>query len=81
MLALAGANWLTGGSWWSFWPIALWSVAFFAHYLVHKARSVDEHWVDERTVDLRSKSYDASHIDSIAERYDLKAPEESAKPK
>jgi hypothetical protein len=27
---------------------------------------VDESWVEERTADLRSKSYDASHIDVIA---------------
>lgn len=36
------------------------------HYLIHKARTVDESWVEERTVDLRSKSYDAGHIDQIA---------------
>lgn len=36
------------------------------HYLIHKARNVDERWVEERTEDLRSKSYDASHIDRIA---------------
>jgi hypothetical protein len=27
---------------------------------------VDERWADERTADLRSKSYDAGHIDTIA---------------
>ena len=36
------------------------------HYLIHKARTVDETWVEERTADLHSKSYDASHIDRIA---------------
>jgi hypothetical protein len=36
--------------------------------MVCKARSVDESWVSERTADLRSKSYDASHIDDIAKR-------------
>jgi hypothetical protein len=35
------------------------------HYLVHKTRAVDERWVDERTADLHSKSYDAGHIDRI----------------
>jgi 2TM domain len=68
--ALALANWLGGGPWWSFWPIAAWGVVFGVHYLVHKARTADERWVEERTADLRSKSYDASHIDSIAERYE-----------
>jgi hypothetical protein len=36
------------------------------HYLIYKARSVDENWVEERTADLHSKSYDAGHIDQIA---------------
>ena len=61
------ANVLTGGGWWTFWPLAVWSVALAVHYLVHKTRTVDDAWVEERTADLRSKSYDASHIDRIAE--------------
>lgn len=28
---------------------------------------MDESWAEERTQDLRSKSYDAAHIDKIAE--------------
>lgn len=36
------------------------------HYLIHKSRTVDESWVEERTADLHSKSYDAGHIDRIA---------------
>ncbi len=54
-----------GGGWWTFWPLAAWSVLFGAHYLVHKARTVDDAWVEERTDDVRSKSYDAGHIDTI----------------
>jgi len=61
------ANVLTGDGWWSFWPLSVWSVAFAVHYLVHKTRTVDDAWVEERTADLHSKSYDASHIDRIAE--------------
>lgn len=63
---LIAANWATGGGWWSFWPLAVWSVALGAHYLIYKSRTVDEKWADERTADLRSKSYDAGHIDVIA---------------
>ena len=36
------------------------------HYLVHKTATVDEDWVEERTANLHSKSYDAHHIDQIA---------------
>ena len=68
-MALALANWLSGPPWWSFWPIAAWSVAFTVHYMVHKARTTDDRWARERAADLRSKSYDASHIDSIRKRY------------
>lgn len=65
---LTAVNWITGGGWWSFWPVGAWSVALGVHYLVWKARTVDESWAEERTADLRSKSYDASHIDDIAGR-------------
>lgn len=63
---LTGANWYTGAPWWSFWPLAAWGVVLAVHYLIYKARSVDEAWVEERTADLHSKSYDAGHIDQIA---------------
>jgi hypothetical protein len=61
-------NWATGGGWWSFWPLLVWGVVLGAHYLIHKTRTVGEGWAEERAADLRSKSYDASHIDSIIER-------------
>jgi hypothetical protein len=64
--ALIAANWATGGRWWSFWPLAVWGVALGVHYLIYKSRTVDERWAEARTADLRSKSYDASHIDAIA---------------
>lgn len=63
---LSTANWMIGGAWWSFWPLALWGVALAAHYLVRKASSVDEHWVDEHTAQVHAKSYDVDHIDRIA---------------
>lgn len=65
--ALITANWHTGAPWWSFWPLAAWGVLLAVHYLVHKSRTVDESWVAERTADLHSKSYDAGHIDQIAD--------------
>lgn len=55
----------TGAPWWSFWPLAAWGVVFAVHFLVHKSRTVDESWIEERTADLHSKSYDAGHIDRI----------------
>ena len=78
--ALIAANWLTGTPWWSFWPLAAWGVVLAVHYLVHKSRTVDEIWVEERTADLHSKSYDAHHIDTIAGRDDAKLPPGPAQP-
>jgi hypothetical protein len=63
------ANVFVGASWWAFWPLAGWSVILLAHYLVFRARRVDERWVEERTDDVRSKSYDRAHMDSIESRY------------
>lgn len=50
-----------------------------AHYLVHKTATVDEDWVEERTADLHSKSYDAHHIDQIAADRGGKAPDREKK--
>jgi putative exporter of polyketide antibiotics len=75
-------NAFVGEGWWSFWPLGAWGVVLGVHYLLHKARRVDEAWVKERTDDLRSKSYDAGHIDTI--KKDAAAgpsdPERSARP-
>jgi len=81
VVALAGSNWLTGGGWWSFWPLAVWGVALAVHFLIYKSRVADELWAETRAADVHSKSYDASHIDSIAERYEAKsaAPEGQGK--
>jgi hypothetical protein len=54
-------------------------VLLTVHYLFHKTGTVDEDWVEERTANLHSKSYDAHHIDSIAGRNSGK-PEQTNKP-
>ena len=71
---LIAVNWAIGGGWWSFWPLAVWGVALGVHYLIYKSRTVDERWAEARTADLRSKSYDASHIDAIAREHGTDAP-------
>ena len=47
----------------------LWAFVLGAHYLIFKSKRVDERWAEERTEDVRSKAYDAAHIDSIEKRY------------
>jgi type VI protein secretion system component VasK len=66
---LHGVNAYTGAPWWAFWPLVAWGAILLAHYLVYRARRVDERWVKERTDDVRSKSYDRAHMDSIRARH------------
>ena len=55
--------------WWAFWPLVVWGIALAVHYLIYKSRRVSDRWVEERTDDLRSRSYDRAHIDSIETRF------------
>jgi MFS family permease len=63
-LALAAAT-----DWrWLYWVPAGWGVLLLAHYLIYKASTVDQNWVDRRTEELRIKSYDRSQIEGIRDR-------------
>jgi len=65
--ALTAANVYTGAPWWAFWPLLVWGFAVTIHFLVYRATTIDDAWVEERTVDLRLRSYDLGHIDTIHE--------------
>lgn len=67
---LTAANVATGAPWWAFWPFIVWTVALAVHYLVYKTTTIDKDWVEIRADELREKSYDRGHIDSIASRYE-----------
>lgn len=64
---LAAINIYTGPPWWTFWPLLVWGFVLLLHFLFHRARAVDEAWVEERTQEVRSRSYDVSHMDEIRE--------------
>ena len=66
-------NVVIGGGWWAFWPLSVWGVVFFLHLCFVRAVYVDDEWVNDRTDDLRTKSYDLSHIDDIDGRYNTGA--------
>ncbi len=74
-VGLTAANVVTGAPWWAFWPLAIWGMALLVHYLVYKTSTVDDAWVDARVADLRSKSYDLSHIDDIKRQPSGAGPE------
>lgn len=62
-------NVLIGGGWWAFWPVFVWALIYFLHLCLVQATNVNEEWVDERTDELRLRSYDLGHIDDIENRY------------
>lgn len=64
---LTAINVYTGPPWWAFWPLVVWGLLLMLHFLYHRTQAVNEAWVDERTQDVRSKSYDLGHIDDIRE--------------
>jgi hypothetical protein len=70
-VALA-VEWLAGADWPLFWPILIWSVALAMHYFLANALDAndDDDWIEERTLDLRSRSYDFDHIRDIEKRID-----------
>ena len=61
-------NVIIGGGWWSFWPLCAWGLALSLHFFYYKSITVDEAWVQERTEDMRLRSYDLGHIHDIEER-------------
>ncbi|OFX00371.1 MAG: hypothetical protein A3D94_22245 [Alphaproteobacteria bacterium RIFCSPHIGHO2_12_FULL_66_14] len=67
-LGLTAINIATGRPWWAMWPLLATGLALGLHYILFKAFTVDEQWVEERVQDLTLKSYDRSHIESIRER-------------
>jgi hypothetical protein len=67
---LTALNVYLGRPWWAVWPLLAWGVVLAVHWLIWRARTVDDRWVDARTEELWLKSYDRSHIDGIRERGD-----------
>ena len=64
---LTGVNVYMGAPWWAVWPLVAWGLLLMVHFLFYRTESVDDDWVEERTLELRSKSYDMGHIDDIRE--------------
>ena len=68
---LTAINLFTGKPWWALWPLLVTGLVFTIHYLIFKASTVDDAWVEERAADLFDKSYDQGHIDWIAGRHEM----------
>lgn len=68
--AALAAELLAGADWPLFWPILVWSAVLGLHYFLANALDVDQAWVEERTADVRARSYDFDHIRDIEQRID-----------
>jgi len=68
MAALIITNIYIGSGWWTFWPMCAWTIVFAFHFFYYKSITIDEAWVEERTDDMRLRSYDLSHIHDIENR-------------
>jgi hypothetical protein len=73
-LGLTAVNVVLGRPWWALWPLLATGIVFGVHYMLFKAFTVDERWVEERARDLTIKSYDRSQIESIRERQRRRDP-------
>jgi hypothetical protein len=68
---------------WLYWVPLVWSLLLLVHYLFYKARTIDDRWVEERTDELRLKSYDRDHIETIRSnqgRDEVRSGEPSRRP-
>jgi 2TM domain len=68
---LTVVNVYTGKPWWALWPLLITGFVYMVHYLIYKASTVDDAWVDERAADLYDKSYDQGHISAIAGQHEM----------
>lgn len=68
---LTAINIYMGKPWWALWPLLVTGFIFLVHYLIFKASTVDEAWVDDRAADLYDKSYDQGHIRTIAGYHEM----------
>jgi hypothetical protein len=77
VVGLFVSDYFTPGRPWFHWPAMAWGAVMLAHYLYCKSMQVahDEAWADERSRDLRMKSYDLGHIRAI-----LRSPKKYGEP-
>ena len=54
---------------WLYWVALGWGSLLLLHYLIYTAAAIDQRWVDERTEELRLRSYDRDQIQSIRSRH------------
>ena len=61
---------LIGGNWWHFWPMMTWTVLLAIHYFIASSLAIDEDWAADKSIDVRTSSYDFGHIYDIDKRFE-----------
>ena len=51
-----------------FRPTGTWASALVLHYFVASSYDLERAWIDERTAEIRGRSYDFDHIENIEQR-------------
>ena len=51
--------------WGTFWIMLSWGMVFGVHFMVFRAQTVDERWVQERTIFDVQRPWDTGHIQEI----------------
>ena len=73
-----------GSPWWALWPTLVSGVVLMIHVCIVKSIVIDEEWVEDRAMELRSHSYDFDHMTDLEKRivesdFSVVPPEERAK--
>lgn len=53
-----------------FWLPFAWGILAAVHFFVVATLTVDEAWTEERTLDVKIRSYDLGHMEDIRERHE-----------
>ncbi len=72
-------NWAMGRPWWAIWVVVATVLVLGLHFLVYKAMTIDDAWVDARAEEIHVKSYDRGHIQEMSERRGLTTPADRIK--
>jgi uncharacterized membrane protein len=68
-----------GRPWWAIWVVIVTVLMLGLHFLVYKAMTIDDAWVDARAEEIHVKSYDRGHIQEMSERRGLTTPADRIK--
>ena len=55
--------WLNG--WATFWPMIVWSGLFGCHFMIFKAQTTTDQWVEQRVIFEVYRPWDTGHIEEI----------------